>query len=181
MANRPYSKSRVEELEALALASAQDAVVLRNLLLELECRKTPRAVKLRQKVQEALTRSGDGASKPSATAAPNRAKPVAASGPRPQAAAVADAAFYVPLTDPEVAQCLKALRDTFTPRGELLARWGMTESLPDELIEVVIREWKRLLKNPEAAQGRSSRDLDRDFDRIVRRQPPASPSGRQAT
>ena len=180
MANRPYIKSRVEDLDALFLAHAQDAVVLRHLLAELENRTMPRAVKLREKVQQALTRSADGASKPSAMAAPARATPVVKSEPRPKATAVAEAAFCVPLTVPEEAACLKALRATFTPRGELLARWGMTESLPDELIEVVVREWKRLLKNPEAAQGRSSTDLDRDLDRIVRRQPPAS-SGRQAT
>ncbi len=180
MTARPYRQSPVKDLEELFLAHAQDALFLRNLLAELECRTTPRAVRLRQKVEDALARSGDGASRRSATATPSRAKPIAAREPRPQAAVVAEGTFCVPLTVPEEVECLKALRDTFTPRGELLARWGMTESLPDELLEVVIREWKRLLQNPETAQGRSTTDLDRDLDRILRNRPQASPPGRHA-
>lgn len=60
MTKRPYFNSKIEELEKLFESSKTDRTVLVNLLNELHFRKTTRAKKLNEKIQETLKeKSGD--------------------------------------------------------------------------------------------------------------------------
>lgn len=57
----------------------------------------------------------------------------------------------------------RALRETFTLEGEILARWGMAGSIPREIEEAVFRLWAKLVKVEEDEFGRSVLILQRDI------------------
>jgi len=58
------------------------------------------------------------------------------------------------------------LQATFSEEGELLARWGMTPSLPLLLQETVMAGWRDLLRNSPTADGRTLVNFERDIARI---------------
>ncbi len=54
----------------------------------------------------------------------------------------------------------EALRQTFTEAGELLAQWGMTESLPQDLIKIVLAEWKVIVTSEQNSSGKTLQELE---------------------
>jgi len=56
-----------------------------------------------------------------------------------------------------------ALRETFTLEGEVLARWGMSGSIPRKIEEAVFGLWAKLVKVEEDQFGRSVLSLQRDL------------------
>jgi len=57
---------------------------------------------------------------------------------------------------------LALLRTTFTAEAEILAKWGMTPSLPTAGRAVVVEWWRAQLTLVPDAMGRSADTLDRD-------------------
>ena len=62
----------------------------------------------------------------------------------------------------ELAQQLEILRTTFTAESEILARWGMTETLPIHLRNIIMDEWGRTLEDEPDQLGRSRERLKKD-------------------
>ena len=58
------------------------------------------------------------------------------------------------------------LRATFTIEGEILARWGMTGSIPRELEEKVFEYWSNSTTSTEDEFGRTSAQLSGDIERL---------------
>lgn len=56
----------------------------------------------------------------------------------------------------------ESLRRTFTARSEVLARWGVNEQLPVELLNLVFSEWEKVLTDAPDASGRSIARLESD-------------------
>ena len=159
---------KTEDLEGLFKTHRGDPAVLRQLLLELDCREKPRALELRKKVHAALWGAeGDGCLGNGATAAaqPSREN-FRREAALPRLDLAVPLAFGIPAAPAEQGELLEALRATFTPRGELLARWGMTELLPAEIIAIVFVEWKRLLQRPDFPRDRQLKDLELDIARL---------------
>lgn len=53
-------------------------------------------------------------------------------------------------------------RALYRHRSEHLARWGMTDSLPDEMIRAVVRLWRQILASGPADAIRTAERLDAD-------------------
>jgi len=147
------------ELDELFRQSRSDPAVLRQVLDELQFRDKPKARKLYERVRTALSRDleGEGPGKqPSVHTEPNSK----------QDTTVIPSAFGIPAIAPDQAQLMAALRATFTPRGELLARWGMTDLMPQEMIETVFAVWKTRLGSVGTAGGGHVNDLERDMTHL---------------
>ena len=133
-------------MERLFESSPSDRLLRTALLEELRHRSTASARKLEQRV------AGH-------TADPLPRVPMtpAAVVPPPSAASVSEL---------ERASLLAALRATFTLEAELLARWGMTPAMPEELREAVFRLWAERDGVGEDQFGRSAATLQRDRRRL---------------
>jgi hypothetical protein len=71
-----------------------------------------------------------------------------------------------PLRDLE--QRFELLRATFTIEAEILARWGMTSSMPPEIEAQVFSSWRKSLKkNSDDDLGRSIVSLEEDMKRLA--------------
>ena len=62
----------------------------------------------------------------------------------------------------------EALRATMTEAGELLAQWGMTETLPSNIIELVLVEWSKLISQIGFRDRRTQNDLDELRSQLIR-------------
>jgi hypothetical protein len=62
---------------------------------------------------------------------------------------------------------LSRLRSTFTEEGELLARWGMTPSLPRHLQQLLIAAWREELRKAPTFDGKSTSELEADLKRVA--------------
>jgi len=58
------------------------------------------------------------------------------------------------------------LRATFTIEGEILARWGMTGSIPRELEAKVFEYWSKSTTSTEDEFGRTSTQLGGDIEKL---------------
>jgi hypothetical protein len=58
------------------------------------------------------------------------------------------------------------LRATFSIEGEILARWGMTASIPRELEAKVFEYWSKSMTSTEDEFGRTSTQLGGDIERL---------------
>ena len=133
---RPYMTFGIEKLEALAEASKNDLTLRRDLIAELATRNSSRAKALKKKLEE-VSPSGVKAKAPAAVSKARKSS------------AAATPALAPRLTDQAIIEDLELLRKTFTESSEILSRWGMTESMPDDLKELVFDNWtKRLAKAP---------------------------------
>ena len=57
----------------------------------------------------------------------------------------------------------ESLRSTFTLEGEILARWGMTPDLPQDLVSATFESWRRRLSTQPDRRGRNILKLDEDL------------------
>ena len=58
------------------------------------------------------------------------------------------------------------LRATFTLEGEILARWGMTGSIPRELEEKIFEYWLKNMTPTDIDYGRTKSQLGSDIERL---------------
>lgn len=63
----------------------------------------------------------------------------------------------------DMAEQLEVLRTTFTAESEILARWGITEALPDQLRNLVFEEWSRIVSDDMDVLGRTRTRLIKDM------------------
>jgi hypothetical protein len=131
-----------------------DADVLEVLRLELEHRSTQAAKKLQAQIENQLAILKEDPHPKGNESKRNRRRPEPRSAPEPEAEA------------PAVGEAHDALRSTFSEEGELLARWGMSPLLPDDLFESFIEAWRTWLRQRTTADGRSTPEFDADVQRI---------------
>ena len=63
---------------------------------------------------------------------------------------------------------LALLRTTFTAEAEILAKWGITPSLPADARATVVAWWRSRLTRVPDAMGRTIEVLDRDLAAVAR-------------
>jgi len=146
---RPYMTFGIEKLEALAEASKNDLILRKDLIAELATRNTSRAKALKKKLGEV----------PSGGVKAKTSVPVS----KARKSAVAVEPVLAPrLTDQAIIEDLELLRQTFTESSEILSRWGMTESMPDDLKELVFENWTKRLAKVSLTGGRTLARLKTD-------------------
>ena len=169
MTERPYMMMGIEALERLAQTSKSDAEVLDSLIAELHHRKNLRAQRLRSRlegsdVQEASESATSGqlgtsrAASVPAAAVGNQDSPDTG-GTRPPAISAEEHSSLL--------RRYESLRTTFTAESELLARWGMTPALPEDLQELVFSEWRKRLADGGGPAWLSAEALAQDRGRIA--------------
>jgi hypothetical protein len=68
----------------------------------------------------------------------------------------------------DLEQRFELLRSTFTIEGEILARWGMTSSMPPEIEAQVLSSWRKSLEQGSVdSLGRSIVSLEEDLKRLA--------------
>ena len=137
MAERPYMSLGVVELEGIFLA-ATDSDVLEVLQYELNHRKTKAAKKLLEKVNGKL-------------------------GVNPEKTENFSV-WKVEYT--ELKNRHDLLRGTFTIEGEILARWGMTNSIPRDFEILIFDLWSKNINATEDLFGRTSSQLSSDLEKL---------------
>jgi len=146
---RPYMTFEIEKLEALAEASKNDLTLRRDLIAELATRNSSRSKALKKKLEEVS--SGGVKAKTSVPASKARKSTVAV-----------EPVLAPRLTDQAIIEDLELLRQTFTESSEILSRWGMTESMPDDLKELVFENWTKRLAKVSLTGGRTLARLKTD-------------------
>jgi len=66
----------------------------------------------------------------------------------------------------DIVQRLAVLRETYTEEAEILARWGITTALPDEMRTQFLDQWKAKLTDESDRFGRSRATLEVDTARL---------------
>lgn len=159
MTGRPYISFRIEQLEELASGIESQPNLSAPLIAELEHRRNHRARKLLNQ----LTSTG-GTSQRSSPQDTSRSSSIAAD----RASDVdSEKDSHTESTNYEaLRERYEELRKTFTVEGELLARWGMTPSLPLDLQEFVFESWRRIVE-VETDSDRTILELESDRARIA--------------
>jgi hypothetical protein len=163
----PFAK-----LEEMFNTNPSDLEVLISLQQELVHRKKAYAKQLLIKVNAKLVAvqlkpaaqsqkaAGDTASSATSTTESNQVLKVPARSKSPETTRK-----QLSLTSTETAY--EHLRATFSEEGELMARWGMTPSLPRPLQETVVGGWRDLLRDSPTTDGRTLVNFERDIARIL--------------
>jgi hypothetical protein len=178
---RPYIGKSVVELERLAEANPDDANVIAGVIAELRHRNVPRAKKLLARLSgesspsravprkstarptKATARPTKATAKPTKAAAKDgRAKPVV-----PGPVVEAELATTNPDVDRSLQQAFELLRESFTLEAEILARWGMTPTLPKVIVQSVFTAWRKVLKSGPDDRGRSLELLEQDMAELA--------------
>ncbi|MDQ0822347.1 hypothetical protein QFZ79_000083 [Arthrobacter sp. V4I6] len=144
---RPYAPMKIEQLEELAKSASGDSEVHRRLVAELQHRKNPRAQRLKSRLEGTIPPQSAGRSARSESSGkPNAVPPVSAvSCQEPSIAATLPTPHVSAEEHESLLRAFESLRATFTVEAELLARWGMTPALPQEIQDLVFQEWTKRL------------------------------------
>lgn len=137
MAERPYMSLGVVELEGVFLA-ATDSDVLQILQYELKHRNKKAAKKLLDRVNEKLGVEPENTENFSV--------------------------WKVEYTELKSRHDL--LRATFTIEGEILARWGMTNSIPRDFEILIFDLWSKDINATGDLFGRTSSQLSSDLEKL---------------
>lgn len=161
---RKLIQKNLNQLTELFQEHRGDADVLEVLRFELAHRSTQAAKKLQEQVESRLAILKADPQPKRNESKRTRRRPEPLSAPKPVAEA------------PAIRETHDALRSTFSEEGELLARWGMSPLLPDDLFESFIDAWRAWLRQRPTADGRSTPEFDADVQRIraIRRERKAS-------
>ena len=162
---RPLVQKGIAELEDLANAAARDSETIREVIAELRHRSSPRAKRLLTELEGAKVKSRPDKTKSKSV--------VDGTSPReanstPEVSETASATDATPPRTLEVAYAL--LRETFTEDSEILAKWGMTSSMPGDLRELVFEHWSRRVGSKTDEFGRNDVRLHTDLDRLRKNQ-----------
>jgi hypothetical protein len=159
MANRrPYMTYNIDQLEQLAEKSRSDLVLKRDLILELESRKNSRAKALKKKLEE-------GPAAGAAIGAP-KSRASASGGATRKSVSNPETVLAPRLTEQAIIDDLELLRQTFTESAEILSRWGMTESMPEDLRDLVFASWAKRLAKASLPHGRTILRLKQDQKKL---------------
>lgn len=142
---RAYIAKSVVELRQIAVASSGDSRVIEKLKQELEHRKTAAAKKLLRELEAGGSISLETQS-------------------RPQVEPEASISIHKDCETLEASYEL--LRATFSEQGELLARWGLTESMPHDLLKEVASMWSEKLMSGHGNTIRTPDQLNKDFKQL---------------
>lgn len=166
---RPYALMKIDQLEELARSSSDDSDVRRRLLAELEYRTNRRAQRLRSQLEGTNPLDAGSATRAEPHAKPSVITPFSkgctheppndATCPTSQSSADEHESLL---------RTFESLRATFTVEAELLARWGMTPALPQEIQDLVFEEWIKRLTSPGNESKRIVESIAEDRIRIVR-------------
>lgn len=164
---RPYADKGVADLERLVEANLSDERVIAEIVAELRRRTVPKAKKLLARLASESDAPLSGSKK--STAKPAKGKPEKESPKSEDSGPIIDAApsTTTPATDRSLEQAFELLRETFTLDAEILARWGMTAAMPDDLRKLVIAEWRKVLKAGADDRGRSVEMLEIDLAKLA--------------
>ena len=142
---RPHISCSINELRQLSAKFGNDPEVSAELIKELRHRTTKSARLLLSQLEKGDEVTGDLES-------PARS-PRQKSLPEPSPVAVPSR---------ELTSRYEALRATFTTEAELLARWGMTPALPDDLRSELFALWEKRLGESADGLGRNLASLTDD-------------------
>lgn len=142
---RVYSTKSLQELQQIAAASPGDAKIIEKLIQELEFRRTAAAKKLLGELKVGGPISLTAQSKPQG--APDVSTPIH--------------------KDCETLEAsYELLRSTFSEVGELLARWGLTESMPHDMIEKIAFMWIEKLTSGHGNVIQTRDQLNKDLKQL---------------
>lgn len=165
---RPYISLSIAQLEFLASEDFVDPQPIQLLIDELRHRNGPRARRLLAQLELQLSSANteDGSS--------DQVSEGAWVGPAGSAdcggGSSTDAHKPLFQTAEDYELLLRRhedLRLTFTVEAELLARWGMTPSMPLDMQELIFTEWAKRLPQAPDVLGRSVESLEADQSRIA--------------
>jgi hypothetical protein len=159
---KPMRSMLVAEMEVLFASANGNRSVLMQLEAVLKQRSTPSARHLLNKVKSAIANlPTQPSAPPTRTQPPRVVAPTGSSstGQRPPAAGGVASASQAPID-------YELLRKSFTAEAELLARWGMTASIPDDLMERVFSNWVERLTSTPDQWGRTVDSARRDLVKV---------------
>jgi hypothetical protein len=170
MASRPLNRVGIDDLEARFRGSRDDVSALVELEGELKHRNTPRAARLAGLVQRRLAelRRGDASGgRTSSALQPKRPASLTRRVDPSDTTAPTKFGLGISVSQSDHLRLLAAMRATFTAEGEILARWGMTESLDAQIQEAVLGMIRERLSTSSMPDGRGLEDLNRDVARLA--------------
>jgi hypothetical protein len=139
---RAYLSKSVAELEKIAAVNSGDERIIESIKHELRFRTTVKSKRL----LEALDSGGQIELKP---------------GFEPRAKEVGMESVFKDCET--LLASYELLRSTFSERGEVLSRWGMTDSIPHDLLEEIGSMWIDKLATGYGCAAQTREQLDRDF------------------
>jgi hypothetical protein len=148
-ATRQYMEKGIEDLRLIAKNNLGDSKIISEILDELENHRNSKgAARLAR-----MIRNGESLD------APVRKRTAASSS------STGDEANVQPVLDgcTELLARYETLRATFSERGEILARWGITDALPGDMKEQVALIWSDRVTDKEDAVGRTLKKLASDM------------------
>jgi len=155
---RPYMKLRIGDLTDIVEDPGTSPEVRRLVAEELSHRASPAARRL-------LARIGDDSVPPKV----GTSRGVVSGRSAVRADEPGSARLPTEPMAPHVLEreaVLAALRETYSEGSELLAKWGMTTAIPEELYEVVIAWWSKSVSETQDRFGRSTTSLAEDMDKV---------------
>ena len=154
--SRPYMRLRIDQLTAIADDPTTSPEARERLMEELQFRNSQGARKLLARMRGGGAPGGERAIP---TVARGRAAREREIPPAPDPLEMPPEAI-----DREAA--LAALRETYTIGAEILARWGMTTAIDEELFDVVVDWWSGKVSDQPDRFGRSRSSLAHDVSRL---------------
>lgn len=144
MPQRPYASFSFEKLEAIAIEKSQDEITLKKIRHELTFRNTRASRRLASKLE-----SGEEIQE---TIAPRRnSRSVTEDNKK---------------TSSDIEFRYEALRRTFTEKSSIMAKWGVSELLPQDLLLKVFALWKTQCGELPDSYGRSKSSLMDDMIKL---------------
>lgn len=156
MPSRPYSSRSLGDLERIFAENQGSPAVLKRLETELGFRKTKSARRLLSQVRRELGVPDTG------KRASQRKARRAEQFPTAHSADERGEAVVDPPRASDLERRYEALRKSFTVESEILARWGMTEAMPEAMQALVFDQWCGVLSDAPDSIGRTTEQLRAD-------------------
>jgi len=161
---RPYSQTLVADLKVLAESKNVTKKVIDDIVYELGFRTKPGAVRLLEKLVAQHPRLRE----PAKTAKKKQAAKKAVARASAPSRATPDPSGPIVFTYEENSVAYEFLRNTFTEEGELLAKWGMTPTLPEDVIEKTFKHWEEHLSKNTDPMFRTIEQLKLDREKFAK-------------
>lgn len=163
MARRPHLSKTLKELTAIVDKRGVTASELAEVAHELTHRKSGSAKRLLKRITGSAV-TGDKTTAGTKGKKKSRGSAKSTGSPSDQA--------FTPVVIPDLGpeardaiERLKVLRETYSEGAELLARWGATTALPDDLLNVLFSTWAKVVTDKPDEFGRSRTTLQQDMER----------------
>ena len=157
MSQRPYSTFGIEKLEALAIEKNHDEITLKKIKHELTFRNTRASRKLASQLEL-------GEEIQERRAPQRNSRQVNEENKEP----ASDFEFRY-----------EALRRTFTEKSSILAKWGVSELLPQDILLKVFAFWKTKCDEEPDSYGRSKSSLMEDMIKLGLDEPGKPTTGKR--